>query len=569
MKTKPQYTVIDESTVIALANNPHIKADEYKNFTYYSDDVYPAELIDKVRPNEHTIVKKYREETYEPVFSEVFERLLNAINRIQRADDYVLKYPEIGETDFSRISRDELLKEYFTNHFTASNSLMNWAFSVCLKQYVIDSNAVVIIWSELPETTTDYRKPKPYIINSDRILYSYENKSVVYFDEDDKNIIYSVDAIAWSKWEKKRRGNGWQLIESVEHNLGKFPGFTMGGVVTKETEIGRVYTSRFKGMLPWLNTATTEFSDLRAEVIQHIHSTVWIYQDEPCGTCSGTGYLIKQNEKVPCTNSKCKNGQIPTSPYDVIRIRPAKTTMGEVPAPTPPMGYVQKQTEIAELQDRRINEMRYRALAAVNMQFMEQPPAQQSGIAKAYDREETNNTLYGVAVDMAYIMEKIAYLCAKWRYHELYSDEEIKEMCPVVLVPNTFDILGSQSTLEEIKMLKDSGLNDRVLSEKELEYIRMEFPDQIELQNQMQDAFELDAGSGYTVDEISALVSNRMMSKHDAVIHTYITEFIQRAYDENAEFHGLDRKAKQSILMAYADEKIKEISAKEQIQRNL
>ena len=61
------------------------------------------------------------------------------------------------------------------------------------------------------------------------------------------------------------------------------------------------------------------------------------------------------------------------------------------------MGYIQKQTEIAELQDKRINEMRYRALAAINMQFLEQLPVAQSGVSKAYDREETNNTFYGIA----------------------------------------------------------------------------------------------------------------------------------------------------------------------------
>jgi hypothetical protein len=100
--------------------------------------------------------------------------------------------------------------------------------------------------------------------------------------------------------------------------------------------------------------------------------------------------------------------------------------MGEVPAPTPPMGYIQKQTEIAELQDKRINEMRYRSLAAINMQFLEAQPAAQSGVAKAYDRDETNNTFYGVAVDMGTIMTNIAELCAMWRYKEIYDVATIK-----------------------------------------------------------------------------------------------------------------------------------------------
>ena len=41
---------------------------EYLNFLYYSDGEYPEELIDKQRPNRHDVVKKYRKETYQPVF---------------------------------------------------------------------------------------------------------------------------------------------------------------------------------------------------------------------------------------------------------------------------------------------------------------------------------------------------------------------------------------------------------------------------------------------------------------------------------------------------------------------
>ena len=109
-----------------------------------------------------------------------------------------------------------------------------------------------------------------------------------------------------AKVAKKKRGNGYELVEETIHNLGVFPGFTLGGVVEEEEELGREYESRINGMLPWLNVATIEFSDLRAEITQHIHSTVWVYQDEECPTCSGVGFLMRGNEKVPCTNGRCK-----------------------------------------------------------------------------------------------------------------------------------------------------------------------------------------------------------------------------------------------------------------------
>ena len=563
MNSEKKYTTITADDISDVAKRNHTDGKEYKNFLYYSDNVYPADLIDTLRPGENKEVKVYREAIYEPVFSEVFDRVLNALNKIQRSDGYFLKFPE---NNLPKIAKDEDLETYLTKNFTASKSLMNWAFQVGLKQYVIDANGVVIVWSDEVANLTEFKKPTPYIINSNRIVYSYEGKSVIYKDEHDKNVYYSVDDVAWIKWRKRKQGQGYEEVENIPHVLGVFPGFTIGGVVEEEEELGREYQSRFQAMLPWLNVATCEFSDLRAEITQHIFSTVWIYQDEECQSCNGAGYLIKENEKVPCTNSKCKGGQIPKSPYETLRVRPAKTSMGEVPAPTPPMGHVQKQTEIAELQDRRINEMRYRSLAAVNMQFLETQPAAQAGVAKAYDRDETNNTFYGVAVDMGTIMENIAYLCAKWRYNKLYpNDSDIRAMVPKCKVPNTFDIIGSQLIIEEIKAVKDSGLNDAVSSEIELEYISKRFPNDVQLQDRMKDAFSLDPASGKTDEEKGYLVSNSLLSKQDAIISTYIFDFVERAYTENENFNEMTKQQKQVVMNKYADEKLKEINAKDTI----
>ena len=558
-----KFEIIDAAIVAEIIRHPDYESEEYEQFKVYSDDDYPHKLIDENRPNEHDIVKEYRKKTYQPVFSEVFDRVLNSLNKIQRADGFMLKYPD--QSEFSKISQDEKLNIYLTKHFTASKSLFNWAFQVGLKQNVIDVNGVIIIWNDEVVSETEYTKPTPYIINSDKIIYSYEGKSVVYKDDDDKNVYYSIDKESWNKYKRDYKTNKWILVEQSFHNLGIFPGFTIGGVVEEEEELGREYQSVFRAMLPWLNVATIEFSDLRAEITQHIHSTVWIYQDQQCPTCNGNGWLMRENERVPCTNSKCSGGQIPTSPYETLRVRPAKTVMGEAPAPTPPMGYVQKQPEIAELQDKRINEMRYRALAAVNMQFLETPPANQSGVAKAYDRDETNNTFYAVAVNLGLMMENIAFLVAKWRYGSLYSDADLRRMCPICIVPNTFDVMGSETIVQEIKNAKDSTLNDAVLSEMELEFIKKRFPNDIQMQNKLRTAFELDPATGKTDEQKALLVSSRLMSKLDAIISTYIFDFVDRALAENKDFMGLSKASKYAVLEEYATEKLKNIEVKDKL----
>jgi hypothetical protein len=243
--------------------------------------------------------------------------------------------------------------------------------------------------------------------------------------------------------------------------------------------------------------------------------------------------------------------------------------MGEAPAPIPPGGYIQKQTEIARLQAERIDAHRYRALAAINMQFLEQVPTAQSGVAKAYDRDETNNTFYGIATDLAQIMEKIAYLVAKWRYGMIYDDATLRAMCPICVVPNNFDIVGSQFLLDEVKQSKDSKLNDSVISQIEIEYIRKRFPNDTRLQNVLINSYQLDPMSGLTEDEKALLMSNRGATKQDYIISTYITDFINKAYDEYEFFGSMTRDEQYKILTKYADMKMSEINAKTQAPTSL
>jgi hypothetical protein len=83
------------------------------------------------------------------------------------------------------------------------------------------------------------------------------------------------------------------------------------------------------------------------------------------------------------------------------------------------------------------------------------------------------------------------------------------------------------------------------------------------MQDMLRDAFNLDPASGKTQEEKALLVSNKMMSKTDAVISTYIQDFVQRAYAENPEFNRLDKSKQQAILNTFAVEKLKEINTKD------
>jgi hypothetical protein len=138
---------------------------------------------------------------------------------------------------------------------------------------------------------------------------------------------------------------------------------------------------------------------------------------------------------------------------------------------------------------------------------------------------------------------------------------DIEAMLPKVLIPNTFDVVGSGYLVEEMKIAKDSGINDAVLAQIEKELIRKRFADQPMLQKQLFDAYDLDPMSGMTEDEKALRVSNRGASKQDYIISSYITDFVRRAYETEANFGERSSEEKLAVLRRFADEKMRAVSA--------
>src|SRR6202021_223709 len=106
------------------------------------------------------------------------------------------------------------------------------------------------------------------------------------------------------------------------------------------------------------NEAAREYSDMQAEVVQHIFSEKWEYATQKCEDCMdpmtgvSTGKIKTGNGKRLVTCTKCNGtGTMGTGPYKKIVLRQGKAALGESDIPTPPAGYIQKQTDIVKLQD--------------------------------------------------------------------------------------------------------------------------------------------------------------------------------------------------------------------------
>jgi hypothetical protein len=192
MELEKSYSIIDVNSIAEIVRHPHYEDEEYENFLYYSDAEYPKKLIDERRPNENYMVKEYREKTYQPVFTEVFDRVLNSLSKIHRADGFFIKYPD--QSQFTKIAKGESLEEYLEKEFKGKQSIMNYTFSTMLKQYIIDANGICLIWGKQPmnddgtENDVEYIEPHPYIINTDKIIYFNEGESFVYKGEKPRDV---------------------------------------------------------------------------------------------------------------------------------------------------------------------------------------------------------------------------------------------------------------------------------------------------------------------------------------------------------------------------------------------
>jgi len=229
--------------------------------------------------------------------------------------------------------------------------------------------------------------------------------------------------------------------------------------------------------------------------------------------------------------------------------------------PTPPAGYIQKQTDIVKLQDERVDAHLYKALGSISLEYLMQVPLSQSGVAKAYDRDGANNFVYGVAEDLVRVMDRVYKLINLWRYNEIITSEnDLFAQVPVITVPEKYDLFNSQIILTLIREAKAAGVSTLVLNEMMREYTNKYFNANPDVAKMLGAMLELDPLVGYTIDEKISMVTTGLVKKEDGIISSYIQMFIQKAVSEDESFLDKSSMEKRAILEKMAAVKLKEMS---------
>ena len=540
--------------------------DFYNDLRIHVKGEYPDKLIDERRPGESDTIKKYRKKIFISKTQSTVTKIFNSLQKIRKSRDYLIKF---NAQDVPKIiATDETPENYLSYNFPKYESLDNWFWSVAFSQYLTDANSLVLtIPMNWKVKDNEYIKPYPLIYNSDQILdYEYDNFVVLKSKELSKyksgnrtfdgSIYYYVDKLVLEKYTQVDAKGSFK-VDTYNHNLGYLPVTRMNGVIYEDNTNDTLYISRIQSIVSSLNEAAREYSDLQAEIVQHIHSTMWAINGKECLICKGTGIIPKQDGGIYSCDECKGRGFFPFNPFEHISIK--QQGPGETAPPTPPAGYLSKPIDIAELQNKRVHDHLYHALSSINMEFLASVPLSQSGVAKEIDRAELNNFVYSIAEDCIRILDSLCKTIIDYRYGGIISNKVDRDkLLPYIQVPEKYDIIPDNYLVEEIEKLRNSKVSPVIINAAEVEYASKKFNTNKKIKEKLEDIYQLDPLSGMANDEILTASSNGVISKKTYIIHSNIREFIDYLYEDDERFYSLPLLDKKEKLEELADEWINE-----------
>jgi len=516
---------------------------------------------------------KYRETIFVAKTKPTFSKVFSSLQKIRRSQDWVIQYPK---KQFPRINPEETLFEYCENKYPFFTSITNWVFDVALRKFLIDPNAVGFIYPQnFGEGVEEngYVKPVCEIYGSHLVLdFVPEDYAVLKIAAGCKYMVkremytgtsfYFITTAQILRYDQIDAKGTHALTMEYNHDLNELPVIQLKGIVIDHCDRGFKYESRIAAMLPELDEAIREYSDLQAAKVLHIYPERWEYTQNECNGCKGSGRRINQDWTSDCNcprDYECSSchgtGYIAAGPYSKIMVRPVNNAVeGGGQIPTPPAGYVEKDSKIVELQEEGVKMHLYYALAAINYEFLSEAPLSTSGVSKEYDRDESNNWTHSLAEDVVAFMDSIYHFIGKYRYKSIYTFVQIADMMPAINVPEKYDLMSAATMQKELTDAKNGKFNPIINNALEDEYAGKRFATEPDIRKKLQLVFRLDPLPNISEDEKMSRLSNKGITIETYIISSNIHEFIERAIDENEKFADLLLKEQKAVLMTYANE---------------
>ena len=215
-----------------------------------------------------------------------------------------------------------------------------------------------------------------------------------------------------------------------------------------------------------------------------------------------------------------------------------------------------------------MDDHQFKALAAVNMEFLAMTPLTVSGEAKKADREETNNFAHGIAEDVVAVDDQVYYFSNEWRYYKVVPDQAKRlAMVPKIAVPEKFDLFTSAYLVEELQKAKEAKVNPALVKAMEVEYAAKKFNYDDDVKIEVGLVLNLDPLPGISTEEKSSMLSNKGVTETDFVISCNISQFVKRALVADEKFKDKKHPEQMQVMTKFADETMKATSEAEKLKQ--
>ena len=499
--------------------------EECKKVRVHARGLFPEELFRNRFPTEPTETYEYRKLTYKPITQSAYNKIANTLAKIAAEPDFSVIWSKEGQA----------LQQYCEEDYPVYDSVVTWLFDVGLHAQLVEPNGVIAVvpleweWEE-----GELPRPHAKVYKPEDVLYHREGVVSILREPDGTFLLLDKEKIG-----KIEVLPGKKIASQVlfVHNFGTPPTFLIGGDDTDYQ--GEYYQSFLSGCIPHWDAAVLDNSVLRAAVHGHVYPEYQTIEVSDCTTCHGKGkYHVVAPDGSPqyvSCHSCNGSGKAHSPGFGNISIR-----LDDLPRDISPSGgvppvkqYINKDFSSIPILEQSIAKSLYYAYSAVNMEFLAEVPAAQSGIAKAYDRMYLNSFIHKVArFLLGRMLRWVYYYIALYREAWPYSPESPKlpaTVLPVITIPDTFDVLPQDTILNELQMAKSSGaplpvvdsINDALIAStlsgkqddiKEFEIIK-----------------NLDPLYGYTIADKLGIRAAGGVTQEDFVLSMHITQWVKYA----------------------------------------
>lgn len=517
---KIKHTYYDQTVSHAIEMGVHVEGET------------PEHLLNIARPNEQKEIKAYRLATYEPVTQSLSEKVINTVNKIFN--------PKLWDMDFPEQNTEDSLAKYLTEDYPFYRSLMNFVTETFTTKDFSDPNgAIVVMPQSFDILDTEMFEPVATVYPSESLVdYSAYHYTFLFGDVIK---VFTTDSITYYRKNKDRWDIDWEYV----HNFGFCPVFRLGGII-KGKQDPFYFESWIRGVLPHWNQVVQLTSDLQAAYVNHLFMDKWEFESEcQADGCNGGTIQVEipngidkgELTKAPC--STCRGtGKVSKSPFGIHTVN--RDAISTDINPIPPAGYIDKPIAVVDKVEDRIAKEEKRGLASINMEIVQMVGTDQSGVAKAIDRDDLNAFLARYSRHVfEYALPKLIEYIATWRYG---MTTKIDTILPTINPPKDFNILGLDQLATEYKDASNAKVSDGYIKHIEKELVRSKFANNDKDRKLNTALIDLNPYPGKSIDELLTL-QNLGEEKWSIYKFIHLIELVDIARDEDDGF--LDRPLKE------------------------